>query len=514
MDIRLDDPKVLALDTVQQRAALDPEKVHEYAALYCEDRDLGRLVFFHTPGVALTEGGFVLAEGFHRRLAALDAGLATLPAEVYEGTVRDAILYATSHNLHGKPLTNADKRKRVLTLLQDPEWSQWSDNAIAKHCGVSQPFVGTVRASLITVIRDAGDEVSLETVSRDGADPAPIMRTYTDGHGQVRTMDTSQIGQHAPEKAPVVPAPATINGTVSTESTAPAIFTLEDAEAPEEGASPEAVHRNRWGSITEPLGPTLRPFGTGDFEWYTPPEFIALEREVLGEIDTDPASCEEAQQTVQARIFYTLEDDGLSHPWYGNVHLNPPYQMPAVARFCGKLLEEIDGGHTTAAILLINSVTDTDWFHTIAPRAAAICFTDGRVKFIHAIRDTQRPCQGQAVLYFGPHVERFAEVFAAVGLIMQVYRAKDAGPQLALPAPTPALPETAPTPAPVATGTIAARIVAVLRAAPDGMENYQVAQAIGKDRKRSYQALERLMERGIVRKEGLRYHLVPAKETV
>ena len=143
MDIRLDAPDMFVLDAVQQRATLDPEKVYEYADLYREGRDLGRLVVFHTE--AESEDEFYLADGFHRRLAALEAGLTTLPAEVHEGTIRDAILYATSCNLHGKPLSNADKRKRVTTLLLDPAWQQWSDNALAKHCGVTQPFVSSVR---------------------------------------------------------------------------------------------------------------------------------------------------------------------------------------------------------------------------------------------------------------------------------------------------------------------------------------------------------------------------------
>ena len=45
---------------------------------------------------------------------------------------------------------------------------------------------------------------------------------------------------------------------------------------------------------------------------------------------------------VQATTFYSLEDDGLRHPWPGTVFCNPPYKMPEVARFIGKLCEELD----------------------------------------------------------------------------------------------------------------------------------------------------------------------------
>src|SRR4029450_2425551 len=95
--------------SIQQRVELDHAKVMEYAMLYGEGHDLGRLVVF-------TDGEkWLLADGFHRLEAALLAHLATLPGEVYRGTRRDAIFYATSCNLHGKPLSNADKRKRVQT---------------------------------------------------------------------------------------------------------------------------------------------------------------------------------------------------------------------------------------------------------------------------------------------------------------------------------------------------------------------------------------------------------------
>jgi hypothetical protein len=203
--------------TIQQRVAMDREKVEEYAALYADGHDLGRLVVFQVGEQ------WILADGFHRVDAAGMAGLTTLPCEVYRGTRRDAILYATSCNLHGKPLSNADKRQRVQTLLADPEWAQWSDNSIAKHCGVAQSFVGTVRKSLITVISEDTTSPSLNSeISDDGMDTSlnseisdngtsPTRRTYRDRYGQVRTMETSAIGHQPSPKAlvlePEVPAP-------------------------------------------------------------------------------------------------------------------------------------------------------------------------------------------------------------------------------------------------------------------------------------------------------------------
>jgi hypothetical protein len=47
---------------------------------------------------------------------------------------------------------------------------------------------------------------------------------------------------------------------------------------------------------TDPLKvvPHFRTLGTGLNEWFTPAEYIELARQVLGEIDLDPATCEAA----------------------------------------------------------------------------------------------------------------------------------------------------------------------------------------------------------------------------
>src|SRR5215467_11243071 len=136
--------RILRDDAVQQRADFNAEKMYEYRDLYAEGRDLGALVAFHDGESA----SYILADGFHRWAAAHLAGLNELPVEVLGGTKRDAILYATSHNLHGAPLTNKDKRRRVLTMLRDPEWAAWSNNSIAKHCGLSHTFVNDLRREL------------------------------------------------------------------------------------------------------------------------------------------------------------------------------------------------------------------------------------------------------------------------------------------------------------------------------------------------------------------------------
>lgn len=56
---------------------------------------------------------------------------------------------------------------------------------------------------------------------------------------------------------------------------------------------------------------------TGENEWYTPMRYIDDARAVLGDIDLDPATSEFGQSRIKAKEYYTLEADGLAHPWAG-----------------------------------------------------------------------------------------------------------------------------------------------------------------------------------------------------
>lgn len=152
-------------------------------------------------------------------------------------------------------------------------------------------------------------------------------------------------------------------------------------------------------------------FNSGNNEWYTPKEFIDAARNVMGNIDLDPASNEIANKIVQAEKFYSIEDDGLAQEWRGNIWLNPPYASGLIDKFVDKLC----ASDFEQAIVLVNNATDTKWFLKLVENATAIVFTTGRVRFYMPDGSTGAPLQGQAVLYFGESAEKFIQCFKNFG---------------------------------------------------------------------------------------------------
>lgn len=154
---------------------------------------------------------------------------------------------------------------------------------------------------------------------------------------------------------------------------------------------------------------------SGNSEWYTPQKYVEAVHEVMGFIDTDPCSCEAANEVVRAETFYTAEQDGLQQEWHGCVYVNPPYGDGTVEEFAVKLLLELDAGRATQAIFLVNNCTETKWFQALICHAAAVCFPCGRISFWSPDRASKTPLQGQAILYFGTNAKRFKSAFSGIG---------------------------------------------------------------------------------------------------
>lgn len=160
---------------------------------------------------------------------------------------------------------------------------------------------------------------------------------------------------------------------------------------------------------------------SGNFEWYTPALIVDAARDVLGAIDLDPASCARANEIVQARHYYTSDDDGLMQTWHGRVWMNPPYAHPLIEQFVDKLLESLEAGTVPAAIAITNNTTDVGWFHALGRMASAICLCTGRVHFWQTnpdVREINGPLQGQAIFYCGSDADRFCARFDELGVVL------------------------------------------------------------------------------------------------
>ena len=145
----------------QMRQNIDSDVVTAYAD---EIKNKARF-----PPVDLFYDGeeYWLADGFHRFHGAHAAEKKHINANIHDGGKRDAVLFAVGANAaHGLRRTNADKRRAVTTLLEDKKWWNWSDRTIAKRCGVSNPFVSSVRNELLTV--NSSQPVVIATEGEDG----------------------------------------------------------------------------------------------------------------------------------------------------------------------------------------------------------------------------------------------------------------------------------------------------------------------------------------------------------
>lgn len=164
----------------QPREHLITDITHAYAEAMADGAIFPPLVVFHDGKSNW------LADGFHRRYAAVSLGLVEFACEVRNGGLRDAILFSCQVNsAHGVARTNEDKRRAVTKLLLDGEWSKWSDNEIARRCAVGNDLVRIVRKEVVT----SGN--------------ASEKRTYTTKHGTTAKMNTAAIGPDATAAKPV-----------------------------------------------------------------------------------------------------------------------------------------------------------------------------------------------------------------------------------------------------------------------------------------------------------------------
>lgn len=166
-EIRID--LIRAERDLQAREALSADTIHDYVDALVDGVELPPVV------VVVDEAGvYWLVDGWHRLEAHRRTQRKTIRCDVRQGDRRAAVLAAAGANLtHGLRRTPADKRRAVGLLLADPEWAEWSDRAIAEHCGVSHRFVSLQRRAATGNVA-SGPRTNADSLTRIGRDGREI----------------------------------------------------------------------------------------------------------------------------------------------------------------------------------------------------------------------------------------------------------------------------------------------------------------------------------------------------
>lgn len=178
----------------QQRAELNENVVADYAEAMSRGEAFPPIVVFYDGT------NYWVADGFHRYFGAKKAGLREVAEDVHPGSKLDAQLYSFGANAtNGLRRSNADKRKAVMGALNHPVSKDWSDNQIAKHCGVDHKTVASVRASILGISQDSAREVTDGHLSetKDSGGKGLCERRIVSRNGATYQMDTSKIGKVA-----------------------------------------------------------------------------------------------------------------------------------------------------------------------------------------------------------------------------------------------------------------------------------------------------------------------------
>lgn len=179
---------------------------------------------------------------------------------------------------------------------------------------------------------------------------------------------------------------------------------------------------------------------SGEVEYYTPVEIVEAARRVLGLIDLDPASSENANRTVRAVRFFTATEDGLKQEWHGRIWMNHPFGRaeeacnPSCAKthihhafayhgnakWINKLEREYELGHVVAACCITYACTSEQWFQPLARRPQ--CYLTPRTNY-RLPSGAIKPgvTKGSVVTYYGSHVDQFAAEFEGFGVVKVAY---------------------------------------------------------------------------------------------
>lgn len=153
----------------QARVALNQEVVKDYSEKMRDGEKFPEIIVF------FDGSDYWLADGFHRYFATKSNATVSIDCDVRTGTLSDATLFAFGANgKRGLSMSAEDNRNVIYAMLRHPDWSKWTNAAIAKHVGVSKMTVGRVKATM--------------EIKEEGG-----VKKFTDKHGNESTIDTDKL---------------------------------------------------------------------------------------------------------------------------------------------------------------------------------------------------------------------------------------------------------------------------------------------------------------------------------
>jgi hypothetical protein len=163
-------------------------------------------------------------------------------------------------------------------------------------------------------------------------------------------------------------------------------------------------------------------------DWGTPKKYVDAVRKVFGgRIALDP--CANHHSIVHADTEYRLpEQDGLRESWdFSTIYINPPYgadrQRGTTIKHWLQRCAQAHSKFGSEVLALVPVATNTaHWKNYVWSEATAVCFLyDTRLRFLVNGKDEGKGApMACAMVYWGKHFVRFAEVFLDFGAVVDL----------------------------------------------------------------------------------------------
>lgn len=176
-------------------------------------------------------------------------------------------------------------------------------------------------------------------------------------------------------------------------------------------------------------------------EYGTPSIILTYCKILLGTIDLDPSSNEYWNSRVEAKKYFTKEDNGLTKEWYGNVFLNHPFgkkekkckpyctkkrclergyciteDVPGNEDWINKFISEYEKGSVKQGLNICYSSVGEKWYKPLLRYPT--CFLFPRYNYVDPIGETKGVQKGSSVTYLGWKVSDFSYLFSNIGEVM------------------------------------------------------------------------------------------------